>query len=86
MTECIKHSHCFCAESSHVSSLRGPPLRQHVKIETQPNTDVCEMLSSNMRQENDSLHFDLHLQCIVVVRRVNLSVTILMKRKKALRV
>lgn len=53
-----------------------------LRLKHQPSTDVCEMLSSDMRQENDSSHFDLHLQCIVVVCRVGLSVEILMEEEK----
>lgn len=48
----------------------------------QPSTDECEMLSSDTRQGNDSSHFDLLLQCIVVVCRVGLSVGILMGEEK----
>lgn len=41
-----------------------------VRLKHQPSIDVCEMLSSDTRQENDSSPFDLLLQCIVVVCRV----------------
>lgn len=45
-----------------------------LRLKRQPSIDVCEILSSDTRQENDSSPFDLLLQCIVLVCRVGHSV------------
>lgn len=53
-----------------------------LRLKCQPGADVCEMLSSDTRQENDSSRFYLLLQCIVAMCWVGLSLEILMEEEK----